>query len=102
MKCFGERGRDVYRRFTWRIDSGTGKRLSRNGGSSWADKPRKKSSVRSQPAANPDGFFLLSVLLVFLRFLLNLFAAALNVLAGALDCIAAGKPGEEDVRCSKH
>jgi len=63
---------------------------------------KKKSSVRSQPAANPDGFFLLSVLLVFLRFLLNLFAAALNVLAGALDCIAAGKPGEEDVRCSKH
>jgi hypothetical protein len=54
--------------------------------------------LRSQPAANPDGFFLLSVLLVFLRFLLNLFAAALNVLAGALDCIAAGKPGEEDLR----
>ena len=46
--------------------------------------------------------FLLSVILVLLRFLLKLFAAPLNVLAGALDCIAAGKPGEDDVRGSEH
>src|ERR1700730_3016414 len=46
--------------------------------------------------------FLLSVILVLLRFLLKLFAAPLNVLAGALDCIAAGKPGQHDVGHNKH
>jgi hypothetical protein len=36
---------------------------------------------------------------VLYRFLLNLFATALNVLAGALDCIAAG---EQNVGHNKH